>query len=155
MIVFKGTANGRIAADLENYPAGAVYQCQEKAWNDETTCLKYVDCFNILAHGDYLLWDAYKTHMMGSVRQRLASTGSECDIILPGYTAKLQVLDVGVNKPFKDHYRRQYIAHLDAGGGKPTRQLVAQWIIGAWDSITVQTITNTWASVMGDGPADV
>ena len=34
---------------------------------------------------------------------QLKNCGTEADYVLPGYTSRLQVLDVGVEKPFKDY----------------------------------------------------
>jgi hypothetical protein len=46
--------------------------------------------------------DQCKVHLMGSVVGALEGCGTEVEFILPGYTGKLQVLDVGINKPFKE-----------------------------------------------------
>lgn len=69
---------------------------------------------------------------------------------MAGYTSKLQVLDVGINKPFKDHFREKNIqflidrATLDV---KPKRQDIARWAYQAWESISQPAILNTWRHV--------
>ncbi len=79
-----------------------------------------------------------------------------------GGTSKLQVLDVGVNKPFKDKMKSLWTLNMvamiqeakaagqmNAIGWKPkvSREMLADWCLEAWDSITVETITNTWRKI--------
>ena len=35
MLIFKGTANGRIAREYATYPSEGHYACQKQAWMDE------------------------------------------------------------------------------------------------------------------------
>jgi hypothetical protein len=59
------------------------------------------------------------------------------------------LLDKGIIKPFKDYYyelQNNWII-LHAEGQKPTRLDVATWVNTAWNSITAQSITNTWESI--------
>jgi hypothetical protein len=44
-----------------------------------------------------------QVHLMASVVNKLSEVGTQAEFIVPGYTSKLQTLDVGVNRPFKCH----------------------------------------------------
>jgi len=74
--------------------------------------------------------------------------GVEVDFIPAGYTACLQVLDKGVNKPFKQFVRDDSIAWLQQApqGAKSNRLYVTNWISNSysWNQISAETITNTW-----------
>ena len=71
-------------------------------------------------------------------------------VIIPGgMTSQLQVLDVVVNKPFKDYLWKNYSDWLINGNHaltptdklkKPSIQLLAQWIITAWGKIKSESI---------------
>ncbi len=64
------------------------------------------------------------------------------------YTTTLQVLDVGVNKQFKDFYRRQYNNFLlITGERKISRSHVATWISTAWPLISSASIKRIWDSI--------
>jgi hypothetical protein len=74
------------------------------------------------------------------------------EIIPGGYTAKLQVLDVGLNHPFKFYYqeasqdfvRHWTLTHLPGDKPKPTREIIAGWISHGWSRIDKDMIQNTW-----------
>jgi DDE superfamily endonuclease len=70
--------------------------------------------------------------------------------VLISWKSKLQVLDVGVNKPFKQYTRGEYVMFLQTRTHPrqlPRRLDVANWIIHAWEQISVETILNTWRKV--------
>lgn len=50
----------------------------------------------------FLLLDECRTHMTEEVRRAFEACRMEIDFIPGNFTNKLQPLDVGVNKPFKD-----------------------------------------------------
>ena len=81
---------------------------------------------------------------MGSVCDHLAECGTRVEFIVAGYTAKLQALDVGMNRPFKSNISLSRNEFMIAGGRKPTRQVVSNWISESWKMITVSNILNTW-----------
>jgi hypothetical protein len=63
-----------------------------------------------------------------------------------GYTGGVQVLDKGVNKPFKHYARDEFEYWMVSKGSrkKTTRGEDSQWIKMAWDKVTTSTIVNTW-----------
>ena len=154
-IIFKGKPNGRIAKkDFKDYPAGAVYICQDSNWMDEQAMLKWVELVWVpFTKGKsspcYLIVDDFSAHKTSAVRSAISECGSSYDIVEPGYTGKLQVCDVGINKPFKDKYNELFLSfRFNHPKLKPNRPLVSQWIITAWGQVTTDCITNTWDKVL-------
>lgn len=161
-IVFKGKRSGRIIREVtqrasENgYPADCVYSVQDKAWIDEELMLEWirrvwapwVQSKNL--QQSYLIMDSFKAHLVGSVADALGDVGTTAEFIVGGYTSSLQVLDIGINKPFKGYMQQnfdEFMRMRSSRSSKPTRVDVAKWISSAWRSITVQTILNTWRHI--------
>jgi len=90
--------------------------------------------------------DQFKVHLMGNVIRKIQDCGTEVDFCPAGYTSKTQVMDVSVNKPFKDGMRELYEEWMAQPGDskKVTRLLVAQWVDIAWSKITEESIRNGW-----------
>jgi DDE superfamily endonuclease len=86
---------------------------------------------------------------MDVVKTSLKDCRTAVNFIVNGYTTKLQVLDVGINKPFKGYVRECYKQFMveNAHGQKTTRCDVAKWIATAWDKIKHESIINTWKSI--------
>jgi len=161
-IIYTGkvTRAGRIKRELANaranhYPSGLIYQCQEKAWMDETTMLEWVETVwkpfteSVNKAPTLLLLDWAPAHVVSSVKTAIAKCNTELEFVPKGYTSKCQVLDVGINKPFSD-YIRSNVAQwqvLHDFNDKPLRQDVAQWIKMSWLEIKDSTIQNTWKHI--------
>jgi hypothetical protein len=71
------------------------------------------------------------------------------EYISGGYTWKLQVIDVGINKPFKDRICDEYNWWFfeNKCQGKPHRDNIAWWVKASFDGITTTNIMNTWRHV--------
>jgi DDE superfamily endonuclease len=160
LIVFKGKPNSNSHNSVENelrtlgYPEEAVYCVQKKAWCDTRVFSLWVEkvwapfCESRNNEKTMFIMDRHGTHV------KCADLVKECNTIVvfipAGYTSKLQVLDVGVNKPFKQHARGEYVMFLqnrNNPGQLPSRFDVANWIVRAWEQISVPTILNTWRKV--------
>jgi hypothetical protein len=73
-------------------------------------------------------------------------------LIIPGgMTSQLQVLDVVVNKPFKDHLKRQYSNWLHSADhtytptrrmNKPVASVLCEWVLEAWNAISSDSIVH-------------
>jgi hypothetical protein len=116
LLVFKGKPGGRIEKrDFPNYPRGIVYACQEKAWMDERVILMWLESVlqpyvsKAPEHIVPILFlDSYRCHMMSSVVNKIHELG----VIPGGCTDHCQPVDIGVNKPFKDRIREQWVSWI-------------------------------------------
>ena len=156
--IFKGAMDGRIVREFMDpplgYPQSIVYSVQPKAWDDCATHKQWIEkvwwpfCEQ-RGQSTYLINDEFKVHLMGDIVRLTQERGTEVEFIPGGYTGALQVLDKGVNKPFKNHYRSQQLRWQinNDENAKPKRHDVANWIQAAWDRVTVESIRNTWNSI--------
>lgn len=61
-------------------------------------------------------------------------------------TRRVQILDVGVNKPFKDYMSAYFNDHITENvhdNPKVTRKMMSKLIANAWEQVKVSTIINT------------
>ena len=161
LVIFKGSPRGRIIRELlgDDYNHNNMhYTVQEKAWMNTRTyhlwitqvLVPYFAAQRLIGDGyGYLLQDICTVHCTHENIVALSDAGIQCDYIPAGYTGILQVMDKGVNKPFKQFIRQESLQWLisQPPNTKPTRQIIAQWIHAAWEQVTVDTIVNTWATV--------
>jgi hypothetical protein len=93
--------------------------------------------------------DEFWVHLMGEINHKINQLGTETEFVPGGYTGCVQVLDKGVNKPFKQYTRDEFESWMVSNSlcKKPTRGEVSQWIKIAWDKVTTATIVNTWKSI--------
>jgi hypothetical protein len=97
-----------------------------------------------------LVLDAFKGHLTEKVKTVASNLLNTDLVIIPeGMTSQLQVLDVVINKPFKDRLRCLYGEWLLTGNCPLTpagnirrlsEALLGQWIKTAWDDISPETI---------------
>ena len=85
------------------------YIVQEKAWMDEKRMLDWVERIwrpwaATKTGMTYLILDEFRAHMTNNVKAAINKCNTEIDYIIGGYTAKLQVMDVGINRTLKDEY---------------------------------------------------
>jgi DDE superfamily endonuclease len=156
-------ANRELAATVDgssssqNYPYGCYYEVQEKGWMNEELMLIWIATIwkpwaDQKSGIKMLILDVYTAHMTARVRAALHDCQTVPFYVPGGYTSKLQVLDVGINKPFKDHIRDNFeLFKIANPNAKPSRQVVAHWVASSWDNIPLQTIENTWKKVLKYG----
>ena len=97
--------------------------------------LKWVDRvwrpFAEAKEGPSLLFlDKAHVHLTVKVCYQIALLNTELEIIPEGYTSKLQVMDVGLNKQFKTRVHNgveEFILN-EPVGSKPNRKSVSKWI---------------------------
>ncbi|KAJ4439521.1 hypothetical protein ANN_07645 [Periplaneta americana] len=96
-----------------------------------------------------LVLDAFKGHLTLEVKKKITALKTDLVVIPGGMTSKLQVLDVVVNKPFKDQLRKQFSDWLLEGGHaftpsgkikKPSVSLMCEWILSSWHTISPDSI---------------
>ena len=158
-VIWQGKPEGRIAREIKDpaangLPDGLCYGVQHKAWMDEREMLRWVkqvwEPFTETIDGPTLLIiDEARAHLTSSVRTAIALCQTELEIIPGGFTSKLQVMDVGLNKPFKDRMRDEVEGFmLNAGVGQaPHRTDVARWIKSSWERMPVITVLRTWRRI--------
>jgi hypothetical protein len=55
-----------------------------------------------------MIMDEFKVHLMLSCLNALQDTGTDVDFVVGGYTNCVQILDKGVNRPFKGYARENF-----------------------------------------------
>ena len=133
LIIYKGQPNSQIvhefvgSAVVQNgYPAGQVYTVQQKGWVDSRVFSIWINsvwspfCTGV-GDSTYLIMDEFLVHRTLDSVRAIQEFGSEVDFIPGGYTGALQVLDKGVNKPFKQFVQQEYELWMVANedGAKP------------------------------------
>ena len=113
-VVFKGKndpESGRVCREIDSkrgYPQNIALGVQEKAWMDTEKVMDWIDKVWVpfIEHGatDEARWyllilDKYRAHMVREVMNRFAVLQTVVLHIPGGYTGRLQVMDVGINKP--------------------------------------------------------
>jgi hypothetical protein len=93
-----------------------------------------------------MIIDEFSAHMTAGFRTAIADCGTHLEFVTGGYTSHHQVMDVGLNKPFKNHYRDAYDNWfmIAPHGEKPSRQNVACWVENHWAEIENSVMTNSW-----------
>jgi hypothetical protein len=62
--------------------------------------------------------DECTVHVMKLCLNAIQDCRTEVDFVIRGYTSKLQALDVGINKPFKDYVKQCYKEFMVKNDGK-------------------------------------
>jgi hypothetical protein len=98
----------------EKLPAGLVFRWQEKGWMTNELMMygvkvvwKRIPGTPLIKRG-MLILDSFKGHLTQQVEEEMRNANTDLVVIPGGMTSQLQVLDVAVNKPFKDHLRQLY-----------------------------------------------
>jgi hypothetical protein len=162
-IVFKAERKGRIQkvelVNLEGYAPNQAYTVQHNAWMDEEGMHEWIEAiwkpFALSPKRKglcLLMLDEFKAHMVSSVVRKLANLNTIVEFIPPGYTSKCQVMDVGVNRPFKlrvgneynDFIRDWNTNNLPGTPIRPRRHDVSWWIHRSWTDLAPSIIKKTW-----------
>jgi DDE superfamily endonuclease len=155
-IIFKGanTRTGHILKEIEKgegYPEDIRYGVQAKAWMDETLMLEWVEKVwkpEVEGKGvTYLILDECRTHLTIAVRNAFTKCRTEVELIPGGYTSKLQPMDVGINKPFKNFIRAEFHDWLVVNRNRktrPSRQEVSWWVREAWNNVSDSVVRNSF-----------
>lgn len=155
LVVFKGGRDKTIHKKLRGATRSGCnpsceYTVQERGWCDQNVMNDWIELFvknTDRERLNLLLMDNFSVHCTAATHGRLAENGTYIELLPPNFTSKLQPLDVGVNKPFKDRLKQiyvEYAARAPVGVEfRVTRSMISDWIAYAWDGITPQTITNT------------
>lgn len=162
MVVFKAkpgkTTEKSFNKAGNNFPQDVVCTCQENAWSDTNVMLKWVEKIYIpyisssnQPHFSHLLMDDFGSHKVDAVQNAVKIGGSFLSILPGGSTSRIQVLDVGLNKPFKDGFRSNWVkwmANENRNNKKiVTREMLANWVSEIWRKVEARTICSTWEKI--------
>uniref|UniRef100_A0A3Q1GUX3 Pogo transposable element derived with KRAB domain n=1 Tax=Acanthochromis polyacanthus TaxID=80966 RepID=A0A3Q1GUX3_9TELE len=141
----------------EPTPPGIIVRAQEKGWMETELVVDWLKVVWGRRRGglrktrSMLVLDAFRGHLTEPVKKQLRSMNSDLVIIPGGMTSQLQVLDVVVNKPFKDSLRKRHTEwllsadHALTPTGRiqtPAVHLLCEWILQAWDAVSSESIIN-------------
>uniref|UniRef100_A0A668A962 HTH CENPB-type domain-containing protein n=1 Tax=Myripristis murdjan TaxID=586833 RepID=A0A668A962_9TELE len=139
----------------EAMPAGIIVRAQEKGWMETELVVDWLKVVwgrrrgGLRKKRNMLILDAFRGHLSDPVKKQVKAMNGDLVIIPGGMTSQLQVLDVVVNKPFKDNLRKKYTEWLLSGDHaltptgkiqKPSVRLLCEWILHAWDAVSPKSI---------------
>jgi DDE superfamily endonuclease len=130
------------------------YTVQNKAWFDEEVFLEWIEDYwrpFLDSNGikwTYLLLNECTVHLTTVVKEVLTQNNTEFDYMVPGYTSKLQPLDVGVNGRFKSYMKNNVesfmvINNHGTNAIKIHCRDVPNWVADCWALVTETTIQNS------------
>jgi hypothetical protein len=130
-------------------------QLKKKAWMDTSIMLQWIEQvwepWTATKNNarTMLILNEFLGHMTFEVRRAIADCGTYMGFVTSGYTSHLQVMDVGLNRPFKNHYRSAYNAWFMSAiqGQKHLRSNVSRWISESWAEIGDSVIENSWQKI--------
>lgn len=155
--------------ELDKYRGKLVIKYEGTSWMNEKLTETYIkDLIEPSLFGRRLLvWDSFKCHITPGIKKFLQKRKVDMAVIPGGCTKFVQPADVSWNKPFKDCYRELYEAWMEKAefeytkGGNPKGpplDLVCQWIITAWESVSAEIIKKSFKvcgiNVAVDGSED-
>ena len=153
-VVFKGI---RPIAELERV-SGVIVAYSKNGWMNESLTIDWVKRgWGTLNFGRRLLvWDAYRCHLMPSVKNVAEThTNTDLSVIPGGLTSLVQPADVSWNKPFKEAYKARYNqwmvtgekSYTPAGNVRaPSKVLCLQWVKEAWSSVSTEVVKKSFIS---------
>jgi len=96
--------------------------------------------------------DNHQTHVDDKIKDKIKSYNYDVAFLPANCTGKLQPLDIGVNKSFKDIYSTMWQNWFEDIINKPTsnkfesptRELCISWIYKAAKQVQKEVIENSW-----------
>ena len=86
--------------------------------------------------------------MQSAIVTLIQDLGIEVLHIPGGCTYLCQPLDVGVNRTLKMSVKSEWDDWMERTGSvtleKPSRKLIGEWVLKAWDDLDPQTVRNSW-----------
>jgi len=100
-----------------------------------------------------LVYDSFKGHLKESIKRKFHESGVDLAVIPGGLTSICQPLDVSINKPFKDHLRKEWHTWMAGGGAGETAMGnlrrarisdVCLWVKRSWEAISDEIILESF-----------
>ncbi len=134
---------------------GVVCAMSDNGWMNEDLTLYWLrNIWGRLSFSRRLLvWDAFRCHIMDTVKQKLRKMNTDTAVIPGGCIGLVQAADVSWNKPFKSAVRTQYegwLAQEDkplTKGGNPkapSKVTVAHCIKNVWEALKPEVIQKSF-----------
>uniref|UniRef100_A0A674MXE7 HTH CENPB-type domain-containing protein n=1 Tax=Takifugu rubripes TaxID=31033 RepID=A0A674MXE7_TAKRU len=155
----------------EAMPAGIIVRAQEKGWMETELVVDWLKVVwgrrrgGLRKKRNMLILDAFCGHLSDPVKKQVKAMNGDLVIIPGGMTSQLQVLDVVVNKPFKDNLPKKSTEWLLSGDHaltptgeiqKPPVRLLCEWILHAWDALSPKSIIHGFKKCcLSNEPEDV
>ena len=150
-IVFKGVRKDKQLEKVD----GVICVLSRNGWMSEDLTMEWLkQVWGRLAFSRRLLcWDAFRCHIMDSMKAQARNLSTDMAIIPGGCTGIIQAPDVSWNKPFKAYYRELYEAWLrsdqveftKAGNMRaPSKHLMAGWVREAWSKVPKEVIIKSF-----------
>jgi hypothetical protein len=174
-LIFKGKGLRIATKEKQSYDKRVRVMFQEKAWCDEEIMKEWINTewsnpfTNLIRSKKILLADVHRAQQTDGVKALLTKKMTSLCNIPPGCTSRVQVVDVMVNKPFKDEVRRLFEDHLDKNlesyvegkiSASARRVLMTKWVGAAWSKVgkmkesIVRSFKKCGLSVALDGSED-
>jgi len=100
-----------------------------------------------------MVYDSFRGHLVESVKKKFRENGFDLAVIPGGLTSICQPLDVAINKPFKDNFRKEWHLWMANGGAGETAagnlrrarlSEVCGWVKRSWDNISDEVIIKSF-----------
>ena len=154
MVIFK-----RKTIPKEKFPANILVRANAKGWINGELMEDWMKNVFLKRPSEFfaktpkekclLIYDSCTAHLTPEVKT-VVENHTKLAIIPGGLTKFLQPLDISVNKSFKSHLRNSWeiwmgndeMISITKGGNrrKATFATVCEWIVSAWEEVSVDTI---------------
>ena len=156
LIIFRGKGLRIQPDEKKKWDKRVKVMFQPSAWCDENIMKRWIqeDWNNMFLNpptpgstGKMLFADVHPAQQTDGVKVLLSRCKTKLKNIPGGTTSRIQVLDVVINKPFKNNVREQFEEHMDQNldlyvEGKLSvserRILTTKWVANAWQHIKEQ-----------------
>ncbi len=140
-MIFKGAAGGKVEKEASTAAEekGAAAVTTDSGWMNGDTLLTYVRRHMKNLQRTLVVWDLFAAHRDEMVLSFLRSSGIDVIFIPGGCTGICHVMDVVVNRPFKNAIRAS-LTSWRAEQIRPKRSDVIGWVMDAWDNLPPSTM---------------
>ena len=110
-----------------------------------------------------MVYVSFSGHLKETIKQKFEVNHFNLAVIPGGCTSVCQPLDVSINKPFKEHLKKEWDEWMRNGGNGVTAggylrrasiSDVCKWVKNAWDSISSELILNSFKKCKITNPID-
>ncbi|GES84676.1 pogo transposable element with KRAB domain [Rhizophagus clarus] len=96
---------------ITQFPSGIIIWFQQNGWMDAQLMKEYIDYvkehLKINNTPTIMVYDSFRGYLEESVKTKFRDKGIDLAVISNGLTSIYQLLNVTINKPFKDNLRKE------------------------------------------------